>query len=107
MTRQTGVIGAVIISALLLASCGGDSSPKIAKSVNGTVQGTVKSWSSEEGFGAIVTNDQPPRAVWAHFSAIDVEGYKSLKPGQRVELRYEEADQDGFKYRATYVHPLK
>jgi cold shock protein len=49
-----------------------------------------------------------PGGAFAHFSALQMDGYKSLRPGQNVEARIEgplsfDQDQDGFRYRATAV----
>lgn len=37
------------------------------------------------------------------FSAIAMDGYRELAPGQRVSFRAEAASQDGFAYRAVKV----
>jgi CspA family cold shock protein len=99
----------LIVWVLIVASCateGGNDRTSVA-TAHAQATGSVKWYRAEEGYGAIVTDERPPREVWVHFSAIDDAGYKSLKPGQRVELNYEEADQDGFKHRATYVRVLR
>ena len=47
-------------------------------------QGTVKWFNSEKGYGFIaVDNGQD---VFVHYSAIDMEGYKTLDDGARVEF---------------------
>ncbi|MEV0127647.1 cold shock domain-containing protein [Dactylosporangium sp. NPDC050688] len=38
-----------------------------------------------------------------HFSAIEVDGYRELHQGQRVEFEAEPADQDGYAYQAVRV----
>ena len=51
-----------------------------------------------------------PGGAFVHFSAIQVEGYKSLRAGQKVDARIEGPlpfDQDGYRYRATEVCPLR
>jgi CspA family cold shock protein len=44
--------------------------------------GTVKWFNGEKGFGFIVGEDG--KDVFAHFSQINADGYKSLDEGQRV-----------------------
>ena len=47
-------------------------------------QGTVKWFSNEKGYGFIEREEGED--VFVHFSAISMEGYKSLTEGQRVEF---------------------
>jgi CspA family cold shock protein len=46
------------------------------------LQGTVKWFNAEKGFGFIERNDGDD--VFVHFSAIQGEGFKSLEEGQNV-----------------------
>lgn len=46
--------------------------------------GTVKWFSAEKGFGFIQQDDGPD--VFAHFSAIQATGYRTLEENQRVEF---------------------
>ena len=47
-------------------------------------KGTVKWFNNAKGFGFIGREDGPD--VFVHFSAIQTEGYKSLKEGDAVEF---------------------
>ena len=47
-------------------------------------EGTVKWFSNEKGYGFIEREEGED--VFVHFSAIAMEGYKSLTEGQRVEF---------------------
>ncbi len=46
--------------------------------------GTVKWFNNAKGYGFIAPAENENEDVFAHFSAIVMEGYKSLKAGQRV-----------------------
>lgn len=48
------------------------------------MQGRVKWFNAEKGFGFIEREDGDD--VFVHFSAIQQEGYKSLEEGQQVEF---------------------
>ena len=47
--------------------------------------GTVKWFSNAKGYGFIAP-EQGGDDIFAHFSAISMEGYKTLKKGQSVEF---------------------
>lgn len=47
--------------------------------------GTVKWFSNAKGYGFILP-DEGEEDVFAHFSAIDMDGYKTLKQGQKVQF---------------------
>jgi CspA family cold shock protein len=49
-----------------------------------TTTGTVKWFNDSKGFGFIEQEDGPD--VFAHFSAIVGDGFKSLSEGQKVEF---------------------
>ncbi len=69
------------------------------------VHGTVRSWDDESGWG-VLASPEVPGEVWAHFSAVhttDPGAFASLEPGEAVLFTWEEADQDGYSYRALRV----
>ena len=47
--------------------------------------GTVKWFSNAKGYG-FISPEQGGEDVFAHFSAISMEGYKTLRKGQAVEF---------------------
>jgi CspA family cold shock protein len=47
--------------------------------------GTVKWFSNAKGYG-FISPDNGGEDVFAHFSAIESEGYRTLKEGQKVEF---------------------
>ena len=47
--------------------------------------GTVKWFNADKGFGFITQDDSGPD-VFAHYSAIAADGYRSLDENQRVEF---------------------
>ncbi len=53
--------------------------------------GKVKWFSNVKGYGFIVTDDID-EDLFAHFSAIEMEGYRSLRAGQEVEFEVSKAD---------------
>lgn len=53
-------------------------------------QGTVKWFNNDKGYGFI--SRESGDDVFVHFSAIQVEGFKSLDEGQKVSFDVEEGD---------------
>ena len=53
-------------------------------------QGTVKWFSNEKGYGFIEREEGED--VFVHFSAINMDGYKTLTEGQRVEFEVVQGD---------------
>ncbi len=51
--------------------------------------GVVKWFNNAKGYG-FVTPDQGENDVFVHFSSITMEGYKTLKEGQRVQFEITE-----------------
>ncbi len=54
-------------------------------------QGTVKWFNNAKGYGFIV-EDGHSEDLFAHFSAIQMEGYKTLKAGQAVQFEKQPGD---------------
>lgn len=55
-----------------------------------TVTGTVKWFNEEKGFGFLAQDSGPD--VFAHFSAIAGDGFKTLKEGQAVQFNVTKGD---------------
>ncbi len=77
------------------------------------VRATVRQWDEGLGWG-VLDSPETPEGCWTHFSAIktpfvgrqgttEVFEYKTVEPGEVVDLEWEKADQDGFQYRAVTV----
>ncbi len=52
-------------------------------------KGVVKWFNNAKGYGFILPEDDNGD-IFAHYSAIEMEGYKTLKAGQRVSFETEE-----------------
>jgi cold shock protein len=70
------------------------------------IRTTVEWWNDAEGWGALADSDETPGGVFAHFTAIRMEGFRTLRPGQEVEAVVYDREQDGYPYSATVVRPL-
>lgn len=68
----------------------------------GPVQGVVREWHSEEGWG-VFDSPATPGGCWCHFSVLPGPGFREASAGQSVLFAYEVADQDGYAFRATTV----
>ncbi|WP_124410468.1 cold-shock protein [Pseudomonas sp. R4-34-07] len=64
--------------------------------------GTVKWFNEEKGFGFIKPDDGSAD-VFAHYSAIQTEGYKSLQENQKVEYDVAQGPKDP---QAENIRPL-
>jgi CspA family cold shock protein len=64
-------------------------------------EGTVKWFSNEKGYGFI--QQDGGEDVFVHFSEIQIDGYKSLSEGQRVEF---EVAQGNKGLQASGVRPV-
>ena len=68
-------------------------------------QGTVKWFNAEKGYG-FLSNEEGGEDVFVHFSAIQVDGYKTLNEGQKVTFDVEPDPKNSSKMRAVNVKPL-
>lgn len=64
--------------------------------------GIVKWFNNAKGFGFIQPNDGGPD-VFAHFSAIQMEGFRTLKPGGRVRFELTQGDKGA---QAQNIEPI-
>lgn len=62
----------------------------------------MQEWHSEEGWGVLAC-PETSGGCWVHASRITGNGYRSLTPGQVVQVEWERARQDGYDYRAVQV----
>ena len=67
--------------------------------------GTVKWFNAGKGYG-FISNDEGGEDVFVHFSAIQIEGFKTLREGQKVSFDVEEDSAKG-KLRASNVKPIE
>ncbi len=65
--------------------------------------GLVKWFSNTKGFG-FISPDEGGEDIFAHFSAISIDGYKTLKGGQKVEFELSEGPKGPF---AANIKPDK
>lgn len=67
--------------------------------------GTVKWFNAEKGYG-FISDDNGSGDVFVHFTAINAEGFRTLKEGQHVTFDTEPDPKDSAKLRAVNVTPL-
>ena len=66
-------------------------------------QGVVKWFNDVKGFG-FITPDDGGEELFAHFSAIEMKGFKSLKEGQKVTFEVVEGPKGK---QATHIKPVE
>ena len=66
--------------------------------------GTVKWFNADKGFG-FISNDETGEDVFVHFSAIMIDGFKTLAEGQKVTFDTEPDPKNADKLRAVNVIP--
>jgi CspA family cold shock protein len=52
--------------------------------------GTVKWFSNVKGYGFVNTDENEEEDIFVHFSAIEMDGYKKLTSGQKIEFEINE-----------------
>lgn len=70
-----------------------------------SMNGTVKWFNDGKGYG-FISNDEGGEDVFVHFSAIQTEGFRTLKEGQKVTFETEPDPKDAGKLRAINVVPV-
>ncbi|KPX10649.1 cold shock domain-containing protein [Pseudomonas syringae pv. coryli] len=50
------------------------------------IEGKVKWFNNAKGFGFINAEDKSDEDLFVHFSAIEMDGYKTLRAGQKVRF---------------------
>lgn len=50
------------------------------------LQGTVRRFNKDKGYGFINPDNAPQEDLFVHYTAIEKSGYKILEEGQRVEF---------------------
>lgn len=68
---------------------------------------TVRFWHQEKQWG-VLDCPETPGGCWAYFRNIEMDGFPTLVPGQKVDLVQWEApgfNQDGYPYRAVRIVP--
>ena len=70
------------------------------------MKGTVKMFNKEKGYG-FITDAATGKDVFVHFSAINIDGFKTLNEGQEVTFDTEADPKDASKLRAVNVTPIQ
>lgn len=65
-------------------------------------RGTVKWFNNAKGFGFILP-DNGGDDLFAHYSSIEMDGYKTLKAGQAVSFEIEDGDKGAH---ACHIQPI-
>jgi CspA family cold shock protein len=52
--------------------------------------GTVKWFNNRKGYGFVVPDEQIDEDVFVHYSSIEMEGFKTLREGQKINFELAE-----------------
>ncbi|CUR59258.1 putative Cold shock protein B [metagenome] len=66
--------------------------------------GTVRWFKAEKGYGRVTADDG--EVLFVHFADIQVDGYRALVDGERVQFVWRGGIQDHGRHRAEDVRPL-
>jgi len=69
------------------------------------LRGRIKFW-NDNGMGGI-ESESAPGDVYVGLAAIDMPGYRVLIQDELVEFQYVELAHDSWRYRATWVRPMR
>ncbi|MBN1219350.1 MAG: cold shock domain-containing protein [Anaerolineae bacterium] len=72
--------------------------------MNERVVGTVKWFNKAKGYG-FITHENNSNDIFVHFSAIQMEGYRYLEEGDRVEFALEETAKGLQASKVTRLNP--
>lgn len=67
------------------------------------LNGTVKWFNNDKGYGFIIDDDSKEE-YFVHFSSIQIDGFKTLKEGQKVTFEIEDDPKNPDKKRAINVN---
>lgn len=67
------------------------------------LNGTVKWFNNDKGYGFIIDDDSQEE-YFVHFSSIQIDGFKTLKEGQKVSFDIEDDPKNPDKKRAINVN---
>ena len=56
------------------------------------ISGIVKWFNAERGYGFVLQDEDETTEYFVHYSYIDMEGYKTLRAGQKVTFQLIETD---------------
>ncbi len=67
------------------------------------LKGIVKWFSPENGFGFIEAESKEAGDIFVNYSSIEVDGFKTLKKGQKVEFEFEKDERGNIAKRVIVI----